>query len=530
MTRATAHHPEKPMPIGRRTLLAGLPALAVAAGGLRDYAHAAAPAGQTLRAAITGFSVINTLDPGKAAVNPEFFIIWGVYNTLVKFTPEMKIVGDLAESWTNPDPTTWEFKLKHGVKFHDGSEMTAEDVVFTFQRLADPAFGSPVHKKMAPVTEVIAVDPYTVRIKTDKPFSPLLTYLTNTRTSTQIVCKKAVLAMGNDQYGRTPVGTGPWKLTDWRPNERLTFAAHTGYFEPGLPRSSILEVPLIRDDSSAINALEAGGLEFVNATPYADSERLQKMPSVVFSSMPGLNARFTALNIQKPPFDDVHFRRAVSMSINREAYVQAVVFGQAVPSQGYIPKAIGWAFDETPHEYAQFNPARAKEELAKSKYGPGTEAVITGFPDAWWKRMTEVFVDMANKVLGVKFRVELVDARTAFTRWSANDGQAWPTGWIALCDPDEYLFDCFHTTGWRNFTKYSNPAVDQLLEQARQELDRETKGGALYKQAERLIAEDCPSIFLMNTFSDSAVLAKVKGFEHTPFDGFGAQLAPMVAT
>jgi peptide/nickel transport system substrate-binding protein len=100
-------------------------------------------------------------------------------------------------------------------------------------------------------------------------------------------------------------------------------------------------------------------------------------------------------------------------------------------------------------------------------------------------------------------------------------------GWIALCDPDEYLFDCFHSTGWRNFSKYNNPALDKLLEQARQELDREAKGGPLYKQAERLIADDCPSVFLMNTFSNSAVLAKVKGFEHTPYDGFGAQLAPM---
>jgi peptide/nickel transport system substrate-binding protein len=521
------------MSLARRTVLAGLSGLAAvnaASGGLLSFAHANAADGKTLRAAMTGFSAINTLDPGKAAINPEFFIIWGVFNTLVKFDANMKVSGDLASSWTNPDPTTWVFKLKPGVKFHDGSELTAEDVVFTFQRLADEKFGSPVRKKMAPVTEVKALDPLTVQIKTDKPFSPLITYLTNTRTSTQIVCKKAVLAMGDEQYGRTPVGTGPWKLTEWRPNESLTFAAHTGYFESGLPKSGALQVLLIKDDASAINALAAGGLEFVNAVPYGETERLQHMPGVTFSSMPGLNARFAALNILKPPFDDVHFRRAVSLSINRQAFVQAVVFGQGLPSQGYIPKAIGWAYDEQPHEYAQFDPKRAKEELAKSKYGPGTEAVVTGFPDAWWKRLTEVFVDMANTVLGVKFTVELVDQRTAFSRWTKNDGQAFPTGWIALCDPDEYLFDCFHSTGWRNFTKYNNPEVDELLEQARAALDREKVGGPLYKKAERLIGEDCPSIFLMNTFSNSAVLSKVKGFDHTPFDGFGAQLAPMSIT
>lgn len=515
------------MALERRTFLSGLggaTAGTLLSGGLRHYAYAE---GRTLRAALTGFSVLNTLDPTKAAVNPEFYIIWGMFNTLVKLDADMKISGDLAESWRNPDPTTWEFTLRQGVKFHDGTELTAEDVVFTFERIADEKFGSPVRKKMAPVREVKALSSYVVQIKTDKPFAPLLTYLTNTRTSTQIVCKKAVLAMGNEQYGRTPVGTGPWKLKEWRPNEKLIFEAHAGYFESGLPRASGLEVLLIKDDSSAINALAASGLEFVNAVPYGDTDRVKKMAGVDFSSMPGLNARFVHLNIQRPPFDDVHFRRAVSLSINREAFVQAVVFGQALPSQGYIPKAIGWAYDSQPREYAQFNPARAKEELAKSKYGPGTEVVVYGFPDAWWKRMSEVFVDMVNRVLGVKFRVEFMDARTHFARWSANDGWAWPNGWIALCDPDEYLFDCFHSTGWRNFSKYSNPEVDKLLEQARQELDRENKGGALYKQAERLISEDCPSVFLMNTFSNSAVLSKVKGFDHTPYDGFGAQLAAM---
>ena len=136
---------------------------------------------------------------------------------------------------------------------------------------------------MAPVTGVTAVDPYTVRIKTDEPFAPLLTYLTNTRTSTQTVCKKAVLTMGYEQHARTPVGTGPWKLTEWRPNEKLSFAAHAGYFEPGLPRSPALEVSLIKDDASADNALLAVGLDFVNAVPYGDTERMKHAAPVDFS-------------------------------------------------------------------------------------------------------------------------------------------------------------------------------------------------------------------------------------------------------
>lgn len=514
------------MSLERRTVLSGVAGLSIA--GLLPFASRAAVDAGPLRAAMTGFTLINTLDPGKAAANPEFFLIWGMFNTLVKFDAQMKVVGDLAVSWTNPEPTVWEFKLHPGIKFHDGSELTAEDVAFTFERISDEKFGSPVRRKMAIVTAVTAIDPLTVRFTTAAPFAPLLTYLTNTRTSTQVVCKKAVMAMGAEQYGRTPVGSGPWKLREWRPNEKLSFDAHTAYFEPGLPKTPALEVLLIRDESSAVNSLASGGLEFVNAVPYGDTERVKKLPGISFLSRPGMNARFVHLNVQRAPFDDVHFRRAVSMSIDRRAFIQAVVFGQAVSSQGYIPAAIPWAFDKESRAYAQYNPAAAKAELAKSKYGPGTEAVIYGFPDAWWKRMSEVFVDMANRTLGVKFRVEFMDSRTHFAKWQANDGQAWSNGWIALCDPDEYLFDCFHSTGWRNFSKYSNPAVDKLLEQARQELDREGKGGKLYIEAERLIADDCPSVFLMNTNSNSAVVSKVKGFEQTAYEGFGAQLAPMV--
>ena len=286
------------MPVTRRTLMASVAGLTTGAG-LLPFASQAAPEGGTLRAAMTGFTLINTLDPGKAAANPEFFVIWGMFNTLVKFDADMRIVGDLAQSWSNPDPTTWEFKLRPGVKFHDGSDLTAEDVAFTFQRIADEGFASPVRRKMAIVTSGAAVDPLLVRFTTAAPFAPLLTYLTNTRSSTQIVCKKAVQAMGNEQYARAPVGSGPWKLTEWRPNEKLTFAAHSQYFEPGLPKAAALDVLLIRDDSSAINALAAGGLEFVNAVPYGDTERVKRLPNVTFLSRPGMNARFVHLNIQR---------------------------------------------------------------------------------------------------------------------------------------------------------------------------------------------------------------------------------------
>src|ERR1044071_8411725 len=127
----------------------------------------------------------------------------------------MEVVPDLAESFAVIDPTTLEFRLRKGVKFQDGSDFTADDVKFTLERVADEKNAAPNRSKVTTINEIRIADPYTVRIITKAPFAPLVNYLTNTRTATQIVSRTALKAVGDEAFGRRPVGTGPFKVKDW---------------------------------------------------------------------------------------------------------------------------------------------------------------------------------------------------------------------------------------------------------------------------------------------------------------------------
>ncbi len=504
--------------LGRRTLMQA----AGAATSLAALAPHEARAAVLFRAACVGTS-FQSLDPGKASAAPDFWVLWAMFNGLAKFDANMAIVPDLAESWTTPDPRTWVFTLRRGVRFHDGNEMTADDVKFTLDRLRDPGFGSPNRSKLAAVQDIRIRDPYTIEIMTAEPFAPLLTYLTNTRSGTQIVSRRAVEGMSAADFAKAPVGTGAFRMVEWRPNEKITLAAFEGHFG-GAPKVDSIDIPLIAEESTAVNALLAGNVDLIGRAPFDQVQRLEKMPNLVVYRSAGMNCRYMALNLRRPPFDDVHFRRALSMAFDRTLIVRAVLFGEGQPSQGTIPSAIPWAFDLEKRAVCEFNPAAAKAELARSKYGPGQGGAVLTWGASWWRRWAELFVTQVNQVLGTKLTVEVSDAITAFQRFRQGDYDALTWGWTGLIEVDEYLSECFHSKGWRNTGGYSNPAVDTLLDQQRQTLDVAERG-RLCMEAERLLAEDVPALFTLNANVHQVYTKAVHGYVGLPYEAFGAQFS-----
>ena len=504
--------------IGRRAVMGASGAAALAAALAPHDAHAAT----LLRAACVGTS-FQSLDPGKATSAPDFWVLWAMFNGLAKFDSNMVIVPDLAEGWTNPDPRTWVFTLRRGVRFHDGNEMTADDVKFTFDRLRDPAFGSPNRTKLTPVQEIRIRDPYTVEIVTAEPFAPLLTYLTNTRSGTQIVSRRAVQSMSAQDFAKAPVGTGAFRMAEWRPNEKIVLTAHKDYFG-GSPKVDSIDIPLIADESTAVNALLAGNVDLIGRAPFDQVQRLEKMPNLTVYRSAGMNCRYMALNLKRPPFDDLHFRRALSMAFDRALIVRAVLFGEGQPSQGNIPSAIPWAFDKQKRPICEFDPTAAKAELAKSKYGPGQGGTVLTWGASWWRRWGELFVNQVNQTLGTKLTVEVSDAITAFQRFKQGNYDALTWGWTGLIEVDEYLSECFHSKGWRNTGGYSNPAVDTLLDQQRQTIDQAERG-RLCIEAERLLADDVPVLFTLNANVHQVYTKAVHGYVGLPYEAFGAQFA-----
>lgn len=505
--------------LSRRGVLRGTAALGL--GGIAEsYAGHAYAAGATLRAGITGYDVLNTLDPGKATLIPEYYVIWGLFNCLFKFNDKMDIVPDLAKSYAQTPDGALEFKLHPNVKFHDGSAMTADDVKFTIERLLDPKFGSPNSSKVSAIDHVEAVDATTVRIHTKEPFAPLLTFLCNARTGTQIVPRKAVTAMGAEAFGRKPIGTGAFMLSDWVAKERLSFAASPHYFRAGLPKLGAVDMPLIPEETSGVTALLGGQIDLTSTAPFADVRSLEKRKGIKLFRESGMNCRYIALNNRRAPFDDPHFRRAISMAFDRKAMVEVVLFGEGVPSQGLIPPALSFAYDPKPRPLATFNAERAKAELAKSKYKAGTEAVVLAWGSGWWKRVVEIWTAQVNQTLGTRLHVEVMEANTIYTRLRSGDYQASVWGWLGLVDPDEYLYDNLYSKGQRNYYGYSNPKLDALLVRGRYEMDR-PKRGEIYKQAEALMIEDMPIIPCFCSNVHNLASDKVHGFVQLPYSNYG---------
>ncbi len=507
----------------RRRDFLGSSAAAIAAAQLPHSSGALAQGASNLRAGITGYNVINTLDPGKATLIPEFYVIWALYNGLMKLDANSNPVPDLAES-IKSEGNALEFKLRKGVKFHDGSEMTSDDVKFTLERLLDDKFASPNKSKVSGVSAIEVPDATTVRLVTKDPFAPLLTFLANARTGTQVLSRKAVGSAGDD-FGKKPIGTGAYSLKDWVPGERVSLAAFPGYFG-GAPKITTIDMPLIAEELSGVTALLGGQIDLTSTAPFADIPNLEKNASITVLKQAGLNCRFVSLNHRKAPFDDPAFRRACSMAFDRNAMVRAVLFGEGVTAHGLIPPSIGYAYGGNNRPLCAYDPAKAKAELAKSKYPNGAEAEILTWGQSWWKRMAEVFVAQCNQTLGTKFTVQVTEANTVFQRHKSGDYQGSVWGWLGLLDADEYMYDVIHSKGWRNFYGYANPKVDDLLDRARRELDQ-GKRGALYKEAENTMIEDMPVVPLFVSNVHNLMTKKVQGFKQLPYSNWGDQFAHM---
>ncbi|MER5173705.1 ABC transporter substrate-binding protein [Thioclava kandeliae] len=511
--------------ISRRVVLQSMGAASLL-GGLGLSTRAAMAQSTSLRAAITGYSVINTLDPAQATLIPEYYVMWSTFNGLMKFDADMKLVPDLAESYSPIETGGFEFKLRPGVKFHNGEVLSSEDVKFSFERVMSPDLASPNASKLSEVSKIETPDPLTVRIHTKAPYAPLLTFLSNSRTGTQIINKKAFEEMGADAFSRAPVGTGAYKVKEWNAGEGLTLEAHPEYFE-GAPSFAKIEVPLIAEEASGVTALKGGQIDMTSTVPAADVAQLMKDDSVTLLRQPGLNTRFISINLTKAPFDDIHFRRAISMAFQREAIVQAVLFGEGVAADGIIPPQLAEYQSGTTRKYMTYNPEAAKAELAKSKYKPDEmEVPVITWGGGWWKRFAEIFVAQVNQVLGTKLTVEVTDANAAYARQKSGDFVAGVWGWLGMVDPDEYVGGLLTSTGWRNFQGYSNAQVDELAAKGAAETDP-AKRPEFYKQAEDIAMDEVALIPCFFSNISNLLRPGIEGFDQKAYSNYGDQFYKM---
>jgi oligopeptide transport system substrate-binding protein len=453
-----------------------------------------------------------------------------VFSGLVSFDPSLNLTPDLAERWeVSPDGTVYTFHLRQNAKFHDGRSVTTQDVVYSWERAANPALASDTVltylgdivgvREMTKgeadhISGLNIIDDHTLQVTIDAPKPYFLLKLT---FATAFILDKANVESGEEWY-RTPNGTGPYKLIEWTRFERKVYEANQD-FHLGVPSIPYIVVKLYAGDGQRL--YETGE---VDITGIYSVERFTDPTEPLHNELlTGVNlcTHYVVFDTTRPPFDDVNVRKAFSMAFNRQKYIDVVLDGHALPANGLYPPGLP-GFNIALRGLS-YDPTQALQLLAQSKYGGPN-----GMPPIVFSNMgvgsyisahIAAMAEMWEQNLGVSITVENLEPNYYYDQiYSSNHGQLLSGGWCAdYPDPENFADVLFHTGSPQNNGGYSNPQLDALLEAARIEQDV-TKRIGMYQQAEQIIVDDAAALFTTHSLSYQLVKPYVKGYVFTPID------------
>jgi peptide/nickel transport system substrate-binding protein len=462
-----------------------------------------------------------TSDP--TSLDPRFGLdevsqkIWPlIYDGLLVFDNELRVVGGLAQRFENPTPLTYVATLHQGVRFHDGHELTSADVVYTFQSVLDPALAS---TRRGGFREILAVEPldrYTVRFMLRTPYTSFPLNL----ISLPIIPDRAGLDL-NDR----PVGTGPYRFVRHLVDDQVELAAFSGYWQ-GAPKNDGLVLKVVPDEVMRALEVQKGTMDIVVNDVSPDIFfQLGRDPQVQMTTAPGVDYQYIGLNLRDPLLGDVRVRRALAYAIDRQAIVDYLRRGLATPAVGLLPP-LSWAFDAGVRSYA-YDPALAMALLDEAGYpdpdgaGPRPRLRLSlKVSNVEFNRLQSSVIQENLRRVGIALDVRTYEFATLFADVQRGNFQLftlqWPGG--AVADPD-ILRRVFHSTqvppvGF-NRGHYSNLPLDALLDRATTSRDDDERR-VLYGEAQRILAADVPYISLW--YKTNLIIARrnLTGLRLTP--------------
>jgi peptide/nickel transport system substrate-binding protein len=477
-----------------------------------------------------------SIDPHFHNLTPNNALSSHFFDALVIFDAKQNVKPGLAESWKPIDDLTWEFKLRKGIKWHDGSPFTADDVVFTMERAGNvpnspSSFGTYTKGKKA-----VKIDDHTVHIKTETPYPLMVTDM----TTIAIVSKKNGTGATTADYnsGKAAIGTGPYKFVEYVAGDRIVMVPNSDYWGDKQKWTKVTMKP-IKSGPSRVAALLAGDVDVIEGVPTADIPRLKKDPKLALSS--GISNRVIYLHLDharddspyvkatdgstiKNPLKNLKVRQAISKAINRPAIVDRVMEGIAIPAGQLLPEGFfGVSPDLKPEPY---DLKGAKLLLKEAGYESGFQLTLHGPNDRYINdaKIAEAIGQMLTR-LGLQMKVETM-ARSVFFKQASSGGPdktpkfsfilvGWGAGTGEASSPLKSLlhtYDKKRGFGASNRGRYSNPEMDKLLEQALATVDDNKRQDLLAKATEVAIKDlgIIPLHYQVNTWG-----AK-KGLTHTP--------------
>ena len=475
-----------------------------------------------------------TMDPHAIALLYHSRVAFQVYDSLVHRNEAFKLEPGLAMSWQMTSPTVWRFKLRPGVKFHDGSAFTVDDAVFSIQRAMAPP--SQRAFQLKGVAAARKVDDSTLELVTEAPDAVLPEKLTFLPMMSRAWCEKHGVQKAQDFNGKQEThavrhanGTGAFRLERYEPDVRTVLKRHPQWWgdadkTPGRREGNLTEVVFttIKSDATRLAALASGEVDLVLDPPYQDIARLKADPRITLTQTADIGQQYLAFDQARDelefsdvkgrnPFKDLRVRQAVYHAVNVPLIIDKVLRGQAVPTGAFLSPMV----DGSPAELDKrlpFDPARARALLAQAGYPNGFAVTLDCVNVAWRESVCQAAAAMLTQV-GIRTTLRSSPTNQFFPRLSQGTGSFLEFGWSA--SPDAWaslngLFRTYDRSGLGSFNagRYSNPKLDTLIDGIRVEPDL-TRRRAMVTTALRLIGDDLPMIPLYRRTLTWAMAKKV---------------------
>jgi peptide/nickel transport system substrate-binding protein len=504
--------------------------LAAAAAVAASLVLAMPASSQELKIAVA--ADVTSIDPHFFNLFPNNNIAEHIFDKLVQMDPDSRMIPGIAASWKPLDDKTWEFKLRRGAKFHDGSELTAEDVAFSINRVPTvPNSPGPFSAYTKAITGVEIVDPYTIRFKTAAPH-PLMP---NDMSTIYIVSKKVATGASTEDFnsGKAAIGSGRFKLVKYANGERVELARNDAYWGDK-PAYDKVTFKIIKNEPARMAALLSGDVDAIEQPPTADIARLKKDPKFTLTSkishrviyfnfdhLSRVSPFITAKDgkpLDKNPLLDARVRRAISKAINRPAIAERVMEGQAIPSGQLVSEKL---FGHNPALKAEtYDLEGAKKLLAEAGYPNGFNLTIHG-PSGRYvndEKIVQAVAQMLSRV-GITAKVETAPMGPYSGRASKQEFSFHMVGWGAstgeASSPLRSLLATFSRDkglGAVNWGRYSNTKVDYLIEQALQQVNDENRS-IMLQRATELSMQD---LGIMPIHFQFTLWATKKNVQYTP--------------
>jgi glutathione transport system substrate-binding protein len=444
------------------------------------------------------YSQPDSLDPYDTNSTITTAVTKSFYQGLFEFDKDLNIQNVLAESHTvSKDGLVYTFKLRQGVKFHDGADFNAEAVKVNLERVMNPDNKLARFNQFNRIDKVEAIAPLSVRITLKEPFAPFINSLAH--PSAAMISPTALKKYGSKDIALNPVGTGPFTFVEWKQTDYVKAKKFDGYWKKGYPKVDTLTWKPVPENNTRAAMLQTGETDFAYTLPYEQAAELEKNPKLKLVSGPSIVTRYISFNMQQKPFDNLKVREAINYAINKEALAKVAFNGYAFPAQGVVPQGVKYAHKMAPWPY---DPKKARELLKEAGYPNGFESVLWSAYTTTTAQKTIQFVQQQLAQVGIKLTVQALEVgqRTEWVQTAPDPKTAkvrmYYAGWSASTgEADWALRPLLATEAWppklNNTAYYSNQVVDSNIAKALKSVDEKEKT-ELYRNAQEQIMKDLP--------------------------------------